>query len=187
MAGIDALRHHRSHEDAHGAFGNDKFGVAAEKFARFLGTPKYLASQSLFVALWMAYNGYIALRVIHGHPFDPYPWILLNLLFSTQAAYAAPLILLAQTRAAARDKAAETADAKHREELANAQLAELTMNTDITRKIHDLQERQMEILGGLSHINAELNVLRQAIAPGAINPTEGVDNGGPGSDQGSDS
>ena len=53
-----------------------------------------------------------------GQSFDPYPYILLNLAFSLQAAYAAPLILLAQTRQADRDKAAAENDAHHREALA---------------------------------------------------------------------
>ncbi len=177
MAHLDPLRHHRKHTELQGTFGSDKFGVAAERFARFLGTPKYLVSQSLFVALWMAYNGYVALRVLHGHPFDPYPWILLNLLFSTQAAYAAPLILLAQTRAANRDKAAEEANAHHREELATAQAQQLAENTEITRNIHVLQEQQMTLLSELTHINAELNIIRQATAPNVPNSPEGTDSG----------
>jgi uncharacterized membrane protein len=78
----------------------DSFGRFAERLARFLGTGRYLAAQTLIVIIWIALNGAgIALR------WDPYPFILLNLCFSTQAAYAAPLILLAQNRQADRDKA----------------------------------------------------------------------------------
>jgi uncharacterized membrane protein len=78
----------------------DAFGRFAERLARFLGTGRYLAVQTLVVAVWIALNGLgIALS------WDPYPFILLNLVFSTQAAYAAPLILLAQNRQADRDKA----------------------------------------------------------------------------------
>lgn len=142
----DPLRHHRGHADLHGAFGGDKFGEGAERFAKFLGTPKYLVSQTLFVILWMIGNGWFLHQAFGGHPFDPYPWILLNLLFSTQAAYAAPLILLAQTRQSDRDKAAEAASAKHREELADAQTQQLAENTQITKQIHELQEQQMRIL-----------------------------------------
>lgn len=82
-------------------FGEDAFGRRAEAAARFFGTPKYIAGQTLAVIAWIAVNG-IAVRL----RWDPYPFILLNLAFSTQAAYAAPLILLAQTRQAERDKAA---------------------------------------------------------------------------------
>jgi uncharacterized membrane protein len=79
-----------SGEHHHGAFGHDAFGRGAERAARFFGTPQYIAGQSVVVALWIALNS-IAV-VAH---WDPYPFILLNLAFSTQAAYAAPLILLA--------------------------------------------------------------------------------------------
>jgi uncharacterized membrane protein len=82
-----------------GAFGDDPFGRRAEKLARFFGTPKYILSQTVIVIIWIAIESLaIAFR------WDPYPFILLNLAFSTQAAYAAPLILLAQTRQADRDK-----------------------------------------------------------------------------------
>lgn len=95
----------------HNPFGFDHFGVMAEKFARFFGTPKFLIGQSIFVLIWITYNCFEKLT------FDPYPFILLNLAFSTQAAYAAPLILLAQTRQAERDKDWEKSDAEHREHL----------------------------------------------------------------------
>ncbi len=77
----------------------DAFARWAEAIARFLGTGRYLAGQTLFVIVWIALNvtGFIS-------RWDPYPFILLNLAFSTQAAYAAPLILLAQNRQADRDK-----------------------------------------------------------------------------------
>jgi uncharacterized membrane protein len=78
----------------------DTFARFAERLARFLGTGRYLAAQTLFVLLWITLNlAAVSLR------WDPYPFILLNLAFSTQAAYAAPLILLAQNRQADRDRA----------------------------------------------------------------------------------
>jgi uncharacterized membrane protein len=78
--------------------------------ARFLGTPQYIVGQSI-VVVWVVVNSVAVL----GH-WDPYPFILLNLAFSTQAAYAAPLILLAQTRQAGRDKvSAEIADKRYTE------------------------------------------------------------------------
>src|SRR3954447_7953182 len=71
-----------------GAFGEDAFGRGAEAAARFFGTPQYIVGQTIVVALWIAANALaVSLR------WDPYPFILLNLAFSTQAAYAAPLIL----------------------------------------------------------------------------------------------
>jgi uncharacterized membrane protein len=108
------LRFHLSHRHLASAFGNDWFALKAEAFARFFGTPFFLLAQSAIVCLWICINifGFAA--------FDKYPFILLNLAFSLQAAYAAPLILLAQTRQADRDKAHAEADALHREALAQA-------------------------------------------------------------------
>ncbi len=78
----------------------DAFARFAERMARFLGTGRYLAAQTIFVFIWIALNlAAVKLR------WDPYPFILLNLCFSTQAAYAAPMILLAQNRQADRDRA----------------------------------------------------------------------------------
>jgi len=74
-------------------------GRVGEQFARFLGTGRYLAMQTVFVVVWILINIFaVTLR------WDPYPFILLNLAFSTQAAYAAPLILLAQNRQENRDR-----------------------------------------------------------------------------------
>src|SRR5579863_5126210 len=78
----------------------DAFGRMSEGIARFLGTGRFLAGQTIFVIGWIILNTVAAVR-----HFDPYPFILLNLAFSTQAAYAAPLILLAQNRQDDRDRA----------------------------------------------------------------------------------
>src|ERR1039458_9097428 len=108
------LRFHAPHLHLNSVFGGDWFALKAEAFARFFGTPVFLVGQTLIVAVWIGIN------VIGWTKFDIYPFILLNLAFSLQAAYAAPLILLAQTRQADRDKAHADADAQHREALAMA-------------------------------------------------------------------
>jgi uncharacterized membrane protein len=77
----------------------DWFARLSEKVARFLGTGRFLAIQTVLVILWIAVN-----LVAVSLRWDPYPFILLNLAFSTQAAYAAPLILLAQNRQDDRDR-----------------------------------------------------------------------------------
>ena len=82
------------------AYDSDTFGVFAERFARFLGTAKFLVYMTLFVIAWVIIN----VVGLYGLEWDPYPFILLNLFFSTQASYAAPLILLAQNRQEARDR-----------------------------------------------------------------------------------
>lgn len=104
-------RFHLAHAHLEPVFGGDWFALKAEAFARFFGTPVFLIGQTVVVAVWILIN---ALGIVS---FDIYPFILLNLAFSLQAAYAAPLILLAQTRQADRDKANAMADARHREAL----------------------------------------------------------------------
>lgn len=83
------------------AMDSEAFGKFAEVFARFMGTARFLGYMTVFVVVWIALN-VIGMNVF---AWDPYPFILLNLFFSTQASYAAPLILLAQNRQEARDKA----------------------------------------------------------------------------------
>ena len=77
----------------------DAFGRFSEAIARFLGTGRFLLGQTVFVVGWILLN---TIGIINH--WDPYPFILLNLAFSTQAAYAAPLILLAQNRQENRDR-----------------------------------------------------------------------------------
>ena len=108
------FRFHLPHLHLGSVFGDDWFSLKAEAFARFFGTPIFLVSQTVIVAIWIGLNAFGFTK------FDVYPFILLNLAFSLQAAYAAPLILLAQTRQADRDKAHADADAQHREALAKA-------------------------------------------------------------------
>ena len=134
----------------HGTFGHDAFGRGAEHAARFFGTPQYILGQTVMVILWIAINSVgLALH------WDPYPFILLNLAFSTQAAYAAPLILLAQTRQAERDKlAVDKAERRHDEaerragQRVAAVKAEteklqrlLQSNTELTRQDKELTEQ----------------------------------------------
>ena len=86
-------------------------GRYSESIARFLGTGRYLAMQTVMVIVWIAFNLIaVSLR------FDPYPFILLNLAFSTQAAYAAPLILLAQNRQENRDRVSLEEDRRRAEQ-----------------------------------------------------------------------
>jgi uncharacterized membrane protein len=154
------LRFHALHQHLNPVFGNDWFALKAEAFARFFGTPTFLIGQTLVVFVW------ILLNVLGFVSFDVYPFILLNLAFSLQAAYAAPLILLAQTRQADRDKAHAEADANHREDLHRAseerqKLAEqqaalllemLKQNTAMTQAIMTLTER-VEVLTRDVHKN----------------------------------
>jgi len=141
-SGADHLRFHRQHEHLSKTFGSDVFGLKAEAFARLFGTPVFLSVQTVIVTIWVAAN------VLGWTRFDAYPFILLNLAFSLQAAYAAPLILLAQTRQAARDKAHADADARHREAIAIASgkqsahmLELLRQNTELTEITRTMAQR----------------------------------------------
>jgi uncharacterized membrane protein len=94
-----ALTEPRARRGEFGSRDSDTVGRMAEGIARFLGSARFLVTQTLFVVAWIAVNvAAVSLR------WDPYPFILLNLAFSTQAAYAAPLILLAQNRQEHRDR-----------------------------------------------------------------------------------
>lgn len=86
-------------------------GRYSESIARFLGTGRYLAMQTVLVIVWIGFN-----LVAVSLRFDPYPFILLNLAFSTQAAYAAPLILLAQNRQENRDRVSLEEDRRRAEQ-----------------------------------------------------------------------
>ncbi|HEY5662016.1 MAG TPA: DUF1003 domain-containing protein [Gaiellaceae bacterium] len=141
-------------QQQHGAFGQDRFGQIAERAARFFGTPQYIIGQTIIVALWIVLNSVAVVR-----HWDPYPFILLNLAFSTQAAYAAPLILLAETRQAARDKTAAELTERHRdhtEQMAEQRVAALKAetdrlesllqsNTELTRQDKDLTEQVAQL------------------------------------------
>ena len=112
----------------------------ADQVTGFMGSWNFIVIQTVIVAIWILGNVYLLSK-----PFDPYPFILLNLAFSTQAAYAAPLILLAGNRASLRDRmtlehAAEEADI---EEEQNKRL--LTGNTEILNQVKALEQRILEL------------------------------------------
>jgi uncharacterized membrane protein len=126
-----------------GAFGDDPFGRRAEMLARFFGTPQYIIGQTIIVVAWITLNS-----VGFVYHWDPRPWIMLNLVFSTQAAYAAPLILLAQTRQADRDKVhGERIERRHTalEEAAKRQTDKIVQlvqsNTDLTQQDKDVTDQ----------------------------------------------
>ena len=125
-------------------------GQATESIARFFGTGTYLLIQTIVVVVWIAINiAAVSLR------FDPYPFILLNLAFSTQAAYAAPLILLAQNRQENRDRVALEEDRRRDQEMKAdteflaRELAALRLAIGDVAKTRDLLRRELEDLRGL--------------------------------------
>ena len=112
----------------------------ADRVTGFMGSWNFIVIQTVIVLLWIAGNVALLTR-----PFDPYPFILLNLAFSTQAAYAAPLILLAGNRASIRDRltlehAAAEADI---EEEQNKRL--LNGNVEILKQVEGLEQRILDL------------------------------------------
>ena len=138
----------------------DAFGRFSETIARFLGTGKFIVGQTFVVAFWVALN---TIGLIHH--WDPYPFILLNLAFSTQAAYAAPLILLAQNRQDERDRlnierdrevAARTqSDA----EFLARELTSVRLSVADTVTTEDLDEALERLEDAVSRIEARLGTL----------------------------
>jgi uncharacterized membrane protein len=135
----DVLRFHHAHSHLRSVFGDDWFALKAEAFARFFGTPKFLIGQTVLVTAWIVANATGLVK------FDIYPFILLNLAFSLQAAYAAPLILLAQTRQADRDKCTAEADAHHREDLARASDERLAIAAKQTTMLVEMVEQNTKL------------------------------------------
>lgn len=138
------LRHHHATLALGHPFGSGAFGAFAEAMARFFGTPVYLVGQSLVVAAWVAYNA------VAGNGFDPYPFILLNLVLSCLAAIQAPIILMSQNRAAQKDR--EHAHADYEINL-KAELEILALHEKVDelrerawRELITQQERQIELL-----------------------------------------
>ncbi|GAA1970259.1 DUF1003 domain-containing protein [Amycolatopsis minnesotensis] len=126
----------------------DMFGRFTERIARFLGTGKYLFWQTLIVIVWIALNlAAVSLQ------WDPYPFILLNLAFSTQAAYAAPLILLAQNRQDDRDRVSLDED--------RARAAQTKADTEyLAREIASLRIAVGEV-ATRDYLRGELDKLRE--------------------------
>jgi uncharacterized membrane protein len=135
----------------HGTFGNDRFGVLAERFARFFGTPRFIIGQTILVALWIAANAVaVSLR------WDPYPFILLNLAFSTQAAYAAPLILLAQTRQAERDKLRDTTVQQHRDAQVAREEASEARQDEVLERERAMAQQHLTLLAQNTALTEEI-------------------------------
>lgn len=160
----DHLRFHRPHAHLSPAFGSNRFAIRAEAFARFFGTPVFLGAQTVIVTIWIGIN---TLGVTH---FDVYPFILLNLAFSLQAAYAAPLILLAQTRQAARDKVHSEADAQHREALATANEQRLALAATTSAQMLELLEQNTRLTEITKNLTERIELLtvemhRQFVKP----------------------
>jgi uncharacterized membrane protein len=165
----DYFRFHAPHLHLGSLYGEDWFALKAEAFARFFGTPVFLVIQTIIVAIWIFVN---VAGLAH---FDIYPFILLNLAFSLQAAYAAPLILLAQTRQADRDKVHTEADAQHREDIARASAERQVAMTTQTALLVDMLNQNTQLTGSIKVLTERLESLtievhRNIVAARAAQP-----------------
>lgn len=118
----------------------------ADRVTAVFGSWAFILIQTALIALWLRYNGYAAVHYLNTNQFDPYPFILLNLLFSTQAAYAAPLILLSQNRTSERDRVKAEHDFDVNV-LALRTLAELLADVHDHDAQRDLRRRIDDLLG----------------------------------------
>jgi uncharacterized membrane protein len=160
------------------AVDQDAVGRAAEAFARFMGTGRFLLYMSAFVIVWVLINAF----ALFGLHWDPYPFILLNLFFSVQASYAAPLILLAQNRQDDRDRVALEQDRQQAErnladteflarEMASLRIAvsEVATRDFVRSELRNLLEELTELTEELAEDRAEDDGERDAdvaAAPG---------------------
>jgi len=149
----DFFRFHSRHLHLGSLYGDDWFALKAEAFARFFGTPVFIIIQTVIVAIWVLIN------IAGMASFDLYPFILLNLAFSLQAAYAAPLILLAQTRQADRDKAHAEADAQHREDIAQAAAERQTAMTGQTAILVEMLHQNTQLTETIKALTERLETL----------------------------
>lgn len=113
----------------------------ADKVVSSMGSFKFIVIQSIIVAFWITLN--IVAVIKH---FDPYPFILLNLLFSTQAAYASPLILMASNRSAAKDRVRDDHEAQ--------EVDQLIQNHKV---LMDVQVTQLELLNEVRTLSVQLH------------------------------
>lgn len=144
-------------------FGDDWFALKAETLARFFGTPVFLIGQTVVVVGWILVNVTVLTT------FDIYPFILLILAFSLQAAYTAPLILLAQTRQADSDKAHAMADAEHLEDLHHASQERQFLITHQTALLVEMVQQNTKLTEAIKSLTERLEALTVEVHRRVIN------------------
>jgi uncharacterized membrane protein len=149
-----------------GFYDPDAFGRFSEAIARFLGTSRFIVAQTIVVVVWITLNVFVV-----SLEWDPYPFILLNLAFSTQAAYAAPLILLAQNRQDDRDRRQAELDrqvndrTKADTEYLARELASVRIALGDVVTTADLRESVDRVAGALERVEQRLAALEPAPEP----------------------
>ena len=122
----------------------------ADAVAKFGGSWPFIFTFLGMIVAWMVLNTVLLARVVHGSQFDPYPYIALILALSAMAGLQAPIIMMSQNRAAARDEALAAhhyKESQKMEELLTNQRSLLEENTQLTKQVHDLAVQIHDLLG----------------------------------------
>jgi uncharacterized membrane protein len=122
----------------------------ADNVARFGGSWPFIFLFLGLIASWMIVNTVVLARLLHGSQFDPYPYIALNLALSAMAGLQAPIIMMSQNRASARDEALAAhhyLESQKMEELLTTQRSLLEENTKLTKQVHELALQIHDLLG----------------------------------------
>ena len=143
---------------------SDGFGRFAEATARFMGSPKFVLYMTVFVVAWIVAN-LMLYRISEKAAWDPYPFILLNLAFSTQASYSAPLIMLAQNRQDDRDRVQAQQDRQRAER-------NLADTEYLTREIAGLRLALQDV-ATRDFVRSELRDMLEELRSDLSDPTEG--------------
>jgi uncharacterized membrane protein len=147
-------------------YDTESFGNFAESIARTLGTARFLVFQTVIVVIWIFIN--VTVVVLR---WDPYPFILLNLAFSTQAAYAAPLILLAQNRQETRDRSQTDMDRRVAErtqvdtEFLAREIASVRRSLGDVATSSELDDQLERLTSSIERMSAQLAAIEQRIQP----------------------
>ncbi|NNN21158.1 MAG: DUF1003 domain-containing protein [Acidimicrobiales bacterium] len=140
--------HHHSHPALADAHEDRTLGErVADKIASFGGSWPFIFIFLGLIAGWMIVNSLIIQRVLNGRAFDPYPFIALNLILSALAGLQAPIIMMSQNRAAARD---EILASHHYEETLKIDSL-LQSNTTLTEQVHSLAAKIHELTQNMAN------------------------------------
>jgi uncharacterized membrane protein len=146
-----AERHDHSHPALRAMVDDRTTGErVADDVASFGGSWPFIFLFLGFIASWMVLNTIVLARLVHGGQFDPYPYIALNLALSAMAGLQAPIIMMSQNRASARDEALAAhhyLESQKMEELLTTQRSLLEENTKLTKQVHDLAVQIHGLLG----------------------------------------
>ncbi len=124
------------HWHAKHAEGLSQGEILADKIAAFIGSWAFIVGQSIIMTIWVFVN---VLTVFHFIQFDEYPFVFLNLFMSAEAAYATPLILMAQNRQSDRDR-------HHAEEDYQVNLEAEQRIEALQTHLHQIEDKKLDMI-----------------------------------------